>query len=482
MEIIKSKHKSVMDEFFDTDTMSVHLKEWMNIFKKRWLPWWWESEKLEKKVSRNYLNNIIDELYKEIDQYDDCFLEIDKNMSKVIQAWPYRIVIVLPPLSDWIEITVVKPTKKLSIEDYELNNNLLERLKNNSQWILLSGSPWQGKTTFAQALVEMYTKNDNIIKTIESPRDLLVPDEVTQYSFSYAPHSEIRDILLLSRPDYTVYDEIRNADDFQLFKDLRLTWIWLIGVIHAMNAVDSIQRFLWNIEMWIIPQVIDTVIFIKWGKPEKILTLQHTVKTPEWMESADLTRPVIQIYNFITWNLEYEMYSYWEEVVVMPIDEINNSKEKKDKSFWWLIKYWIRYLQNLLEKQYNFPIKIEAEWQNNIKIIVDEKNKWSIIWKQWAKINELEKMIWLSISVRTSKEINNENISSIWNKEIDFEIIKKSKKEIIMINFDISMKNTDITLKSWDETVNITTNKNAQAQIKNEEMVNKIKKEWLKLI
>jgi ATPase len=71
----------------------------------------------------------------------------------------------------------------------------------------------------------MYAKQNKIIKTIESPRDLIVPKEVTQYSFSYAPHNEIRDILLLSRPDYTVYDEIRNIEDFKLFKDLRLTGI-----------------------------------------------------------------------------------------------------------------------------------------------------------------------------------------------------------------------------------------------------------------
>jgi ATPase len=72
----------------------------------------------------------------------------------------------------------------------------------------------------------------------------------------------VRDILLLSRPDYTVYDEVRNTSDFELYKDLRLTGIGLVGVIHATRAVDSIQRFLGTIEMGVIPQVIDTVIYI----------------------------------------------------------------------------------------------------------------------------------------------------------------------------------------------------------------------------
>jgi len=72
-------------------------------------------------------------------------------------------------------------------------------------------------------MVDLYLKEDYIIKTVESPRDLLVPDSVVQYSFTYGTHDEVRDILLLSRPDYTVYDEVRNKPDFELYKDLRLT-------------------------------------------------------------------------------------------------------------------------------------------------------------------------------------------------------------------------------------------------------------------
>jgi len=71
----------------------------------------------------------------------------------------------------------------------------------------------------------MHLGKGKITKTLESPRDLLVSDEVVQYSFSYGSHNDLRDILLLSRPDYTVYDELRNVDDFLLFKDLRLTGI-----------------------------------------------------------------------------------------------------------------------------------------------------------------------------------------------------------------------------------------------------------------
>jgi len=226
MENISSN--SLLEEFFDADTMSVHFKENVEILRKKWKPGKWGSEKLKIVPDQAYLNNLIDKLFVEVNNRSDSFLEIEKRYSKVLQLWPYRIVIVLPPLSDGIEITVVKPIKKLTIVDYKLNDNILELLRTKANWILISWWPWQGKTTFAQALIEMFVDMDKIVKTVESPRDLLVSDEVTQYSFSHAPHSEVRDILLLSRPDYTVYDEVRNTEDFVLYKDLRLTGIWLV--------------------------------------------------------------------------------------------------------------------------------------------------------------------------------------------------------------------------------------------------------------
>ena len=148
---------------------------------------------------------------------------------------------VYPPLSDGLEMTIVKPIKKLSMEEYNLNDETIDLLRNKAKWILVSGAPGSWKTTFAQALIEVYHKDNNIIKTIESPRDLQVSDDIVQYSFTYGSHDEVRDILLLSRPDYTVYDEVRNTSDFDLYKDLRLTWIGLVWVIHATRPVDSLS-------------------------------------------------------------------------------------------------------------------------------------------------------------------------------------------------------------------------------------------------
>jgi ATPase len=149
----------------------------------------------------------------------------------------------------------------------------------------------------------------------------MVDDDVVQYSFTHGTHDEVRDILLLSRPDYTIYDEVRNKPDFELYKDLRLTGIGMLGVIHATKPIDSIQRFIGSIEMGIIPQVLDTVIFIDKGKISEILQLELTAKVPEGMLSEELSRPVIVVTSFISKKKLYEIYTFGEQVMVMPIPE-----------------------------------------------------------------------------------------------------------------------------------------------------------------
>lgn len=322
---------SILDQYFDETTMSLHLKENRAMLMKKGGPGHREPT-MGEICTKEQLKSLIDKIFAEVEARDDGFLEIDRSLSKVIQLGPYRIVIVHPPLSDGLEMTVVKPIKKLTLEDYNLAPEIVELLRNKSKGILVSGAPGSGKTTFAQALIDLFHKDHRIIKTIESPRDLLLDDDIVQYSFTYASHDELKDILLLSRPDYTIYDEVRNIKDFELYKDLRLTGIGLVGVIHATRPVDSIQRFLGTIEMGIIPQVVDTVLYIEGGTIKEIYQLELTVKIPSGMQSEDLARPVILISSFLTKKAEFEIYSYGEQIVVMPINEEATAQAAKNKN------------------------------------------------------------------------------------------------------------------------------------------------------
>ena len=394
-----------MDKYFDEQTMSLHLKANRPILRKKGFPGNWQPVVDPNEImTKEAFNELIDQLFKEVETREDAFLEINRELSKVLQIWPYRIVIVYPALSDGLELTAVKPVKKMSIEEYNLQPELFELLRNKSKGILVSGAPGSGKSTFTSALIELYHKDQHIIKTIESPRDLMLDDDIVQYSFTYGSHDEVRDILLLSRPDYTIYDEVRNKPDFELYKDLRLTGIGLVGVIHATKPVDSIQRFIGSIEMGIIPQVVDTVIFIDKGQVSEVLTLELTAKVPDGMLSEELARPVIVVSSFLQKKPLYEIYTFGEQVVVMPIatDENGNPKvPTKTQVVSQYAKEGIqRKLQQLLPCDFHIAIK-----GSELELYIPEYYKWKIIGKGWTAITNLEKDIGLRIHVRTFNEL-----------------------------------------------------------------------------
>ena len=458
---------SVLDQYFDETTMSLHIKANRPMTVKKWQPWGRKPFKLDV-MTKDALYALIDVIFQEVEARDDGFLEIDRSLSKVLQLGPYRIVIVYPPLSDGLEITVVKPTTRLTITDYNLQPEVLDLLKNKSKGILVSGAPWSGKTTFAQALVDLYESEDHVIKTIESPRDLLVSDDVVQYSFTYGSHEEIRDILLLSRPDYTVYDEVRNKHDFELYKDLRLTGIGLIGVIHATKPIDGIQRFIGNIEMGIIPQVIDTVIYIDKGKIGEIYHLKLSVKVPDGMMSDDLARPVIQIGSFLTKKPAYEIYTFGEQVVVMPLDGEATGWSKRGT---WVSHYAKQAIQQRLLQVIpcDFLVWVGT---NDIHLYVPESYKWRIIGKSWATINELEKSLGLSVNVKTFDEA----------PLADVTVDVKTHNHMIDIIFPQSYANQNIQLLIHDEIFSAKADAQATLSIKKKNIINLIQKKWFVVI
>lgn len=343
----------MLEDFFDDKTMSIHLRENNYPYAKKGTPKKWEYVKIRnKKLTKQELEDLSFHLL----EVSDANLEIDKPNSKIIQKGDIRILINTPPFSDGWEITAVRPVKLLELDEYNISKKLLERINKQAEGILVAGSPGQGKTTFARALALYYANDDKIVKTMEAPRDLILPENITQYSLAHGSDEQLRDILLLSRPDFTIFDEMRNTNNFQLFADLRLSGVGMVGIVHATTAIDAIQRFIGRIELGVIPQIIDTVIFIKKGIIEKVFELSITVKVPFGMHDSDLARPVVTVSDFETGQLDFEIYSYGEDKVVIPIEKIKPTQE---------------ILQNVFKKYKNVKIDISG---NNYNIYLPDKD------------------------------------------------------------------------------------------------------------
>ena len=307
--------------FISENVMSVHLKENCKPAIKEGTPGGWELRFLDEYplMSPKLLEDIINDIIERARSEQDAFIEMEFEGCTVVQLQDMRIVITRPPFSDAIEVTAVRPIKRLTLADYTLSEKLETRLR-EAEGILVCGSPGAGKSTFAQALADEYVKHGRIVKTLEKPRDLQVDEFVTQYSALEKDMEKTGNVLLLVRPDNVIYDELRDDRDFKVFADLRLAGVGMLGVIHASQPVDAIQRFVGRIELGMIPQVIDTVVYIANGDVAKVLSLEMTVKVPAGMTASDLARPVILVKDFETNKTLYEIYTFGEQTVVMPLD------------------------------------------------------------------------------------------------------------------------------------------------------------------
>lgn len=118
--------------------MSLHIKEGRPILRKKGTPGNRKPEIDTKSFAKTEMAEFIQKIYNEIDSRDDGFMEIDRKLSKVLQLGPYRIVIVYPPLSDGLEMTIVKPIKKLTMDDYKLEKDVFELLRTEAKGILIS--------------------------------------------------------------------------------------------------------------------------------------------------------------------------------------------------------------------------------------------------------------------------------------------------------------------------------------------------------
>ena len=416
-----------IEKYFDDETMSIHLTQDAMPKAKRGMPGNFKLEDIDEKVmEKEELEDLIHNIMDVAENSEKGLIEMEGDGATVVQYGRYRIAMTRPPFSSAAEITAVRPVAKVGLDDYDLSEKLIQRLNQKAEGILVAGAPGHGKSTFAQALAEHYEDKNQVVKTMEKPRDLDVGPDITQYTALDESMENTGDFLLLVRPDFTVFDEVRRTSDFEVFSDMRMAGVGMIGIVHASEAVDAVQRLIGRVELGMIPQVCDTVIFIENAEVAEVYELEMVVKVPEGMVEEDLARPVIQIRKFEDSKPVYEVYTYGEETVVVPVNEREESGAEK------LAKEQI---EHFLRGRVDNP-QIEFISDNHIKMFVQEDEISQVIGKGGENIDELEKDLGLNITVEPK--------SQTLKSEVDFDIDESGNSINIEVSESLSGNEVDV--------------------------------------
>ncbi len=309
-----------IDQFFDEQTLAVYLKELVPPYAKRGTI---RDARLvqirDAPLSEHELAAIAQECLERAKRDPDGFIEHESRGITILQIGSMRIAVARYPFVDGMEITAVRPVVDVTLEDYTGTDGLTDRLIEGPSGILIAGAPGVGKTTLAQNCATFLSEHGVIVKTMEAPRDMQVPDLISQYTALDGRMEATAEMVMMLRPDYVVYDELRRTEDFRVFADMRLAGVGMIGVLHAENVHAALRRFLNRVDFGTLSRVVDTIVIIEDGEIRYIYDLEFGLRVPESIPGDGAVMPVVTVTDTATGSTALEVFRYDGEIMIMPL-------------------------------------------------------------------------------------------------------------------------------------------------------------------
>lgn len=222
--------------------------------------------------------------------------EHNPSIDALIPGYGYRFVGTLSPLTPSPSFTIrKKPDRIITLDEYVkdgiITNNqkkALTKATKNRETMLIAGGTNSGKTTLANAILQIMAETGHRIITIEDTPELQNPADDQESLYTVAGVRTMQDCLkvaLRQHPDRLVFGEVRGAE----VRDMLMAWNTGhkggMCTIHADSAQDSLYRIEEMLETIpnyqprprSIARAIDIIVFIeikpdKTGKPKRIVS------------------------------------------------------------------------------------------------------------------------------------------------------------------------------------------------------------------
>jgi len=418
-----------IENYFDDNTLAVFLKERSKpVARKGTLR---DSSIVvlrEDTLSEYELKQISQEILERAKRDPDGFIELEKRGITIVQIGSMRISISRRPFSDGMEITAVRPIVDRSLSDYSMAGLIEKKLSEGRKGMIIAGVPGAGKTTLAQSVAIFLSGKGKIVKTMEAPRDIQVPGNITQYTALEESMENTAEVMLLIRPDFVIFDELRKNTDFRVFADMRLAGVGMIGVVHATTVADALQRFLGRVDFGVIHQVVDTVVLVKEGEIAAVYDLIFDFKVPESIpdEEEELSiRPVISMVNHSTGKTESEIFRYDGETIILSeksqeVSEPVSVPEKNEESSGGDISMRLveREIQREIGRFTAGKIIVSMQNENKAVVFIDDKDVPAAIGKGGKNVASIVNKLSIGIDIRPMSEYMPEKRSQ---KEDEFD-------------------------------------------------------------
>jgi type IV secretion system protein VirB11 len=179
----------------------------------------------------------------------------DSNPSfdAILPGYGYRFIGTLPPLTPGPSLTIrKKPNRVISLEEYQkagvmsgAERELLTKACLDRQNIIIAGGTGSGKTTLANALLQVMASTGHRIVTIEDTPELQNCAQDQESMFCVPGVRTMQDCLraaLRMHPDRLIFGEVRGSE----VRDMLMAWNTGhrggLCTIHADAALDALYR------------------------------------------------------------------------------------------------------------------------------------------------------------------------------------------------------------------------------------------------